>query len=324
MIGKETRERVLTGRLSVFIIMLFLCFMWGSAYPIVKIGYDVLSVDKTHTPSIMLFAGIRYVITGLMLLIPGIIRSPKSFAIDMTKQGCILINAVFQVIGQYYFYYIGLARTPGTRAAIVNSTTVFIAVFLAALVFRTEKYTFLKLVSSIMAVASVFALNYVRGFGFSFSLRAEGFILASSFLSAMATCLQRPLAKKTGVMPLCSYSFLLGGLFFTAYGFFFGGKIEMEGLGAWALVICLSLISAVGFSVQALLLEYNDVSIVSVYRMMLPLFGFVLSAVFLDEFGVLLRWNTLVSLALMVSAMLLLSTERRVRKPESIGAGQAQ
>ena len=86
MIGKETRERVLTGRLSVFIIMLFLCFMWGSAYPIVKIGYDVLSVDKTHTPSIMLFAGIRYVITGLMLLIPGIIRSPKSFAIDSSTR----------------------------------------------------------------------------------------------------------------------------------------------------------------------------------------------------------------------------------------------
>ena len=89
-------------------------------------------------------------------------------------------------------------------------------------------------------------------------------------------------------------------------------------------MICLSLISAIGFSVQALLLEYNDVSIVSVYRMMLPLFGVVLSAVFLDEFGVLLRWNTLVSLVLMVSAMLLLGTERRVRKPESVGAGQAQ
>ncbi|HAL18952.1 MAG TPA: hypothetical protein DCO86_04965 [Spirochaetaceae bacterium] len=306
-----TKEKFLTNRLVVFLIMLFLCIIWGSAYPIVKIGYDMFQIDKSHVPSIMMFAGIRYVATGLLLLIPGIIMSPKSFILNRAKQGCVLINTAFQVVGQYYFYFIGLARTPGTRAAIINSTTVFIAIFLAAFLFRTEKYDIAKLVASIMAVASMVVLNHVDGFGFSFSLTAEGFILVSSFLTAIATCLQKPLVGKTGVMPLCSYSFLLGGLLFLAYAFAFGGKIAIGGFNAYALLAYVSLVSAFGFSVQALLLEYNDVSVISIYRIMLPISGVILSAVMLKEYDILFRLNTLVSLLLMVGAMLLLGAGRR-------------
>ena len=314
------KEKLLTNRLVVFMIMLFLCIIWGSAYPIVKIGYDMLQIDKSHVPSIMMFAGIRYVATGLLLLIPGIIMSPKSFALNRAKQGCVLINTAFQVVGQYYFYYIGLARTPGTRAAIINSSTVFIAIFLAAFLFKTEKYNIVKFVASLMAVASVVVLNHVEGFGFSFSLKAEGFILVSSFLTAVATCLQKPLVGKTGVMPLCSYSFLLGGVLFLIYAFSFGGKIVIAGPNAYALLVYVSLVSALGFSIQALLLKYNDVSVISIYRIMLPVSGVILSAVMLKEHDILFRLNTLVSLFLMIGAMLLLGAGRRKKSDSELSA----
>lgn len=39
---------------------LLCCFLWGSAFPFIKIGYKLLNVSANDTPSQILFAGIRF------------------------------------------------------------------------------------------------------------------------------------------------------------------------------------------------------------------------------------------------------------------------
>ena len=136
---------------------------------------------------------------------------------------------------------------------------------------------------------------------------AEGFILISSFLAAIATCLQRPLTKVVAPVPLCGYSFFFGGVVFTLYGLLFGGSLQISNFPSVCLLLYTAFISAYAFSVQAILLKYNDVSLVSIYRVMMPIFGVFISAIVLRELDILFKPSTIFALILMVCAILILS-----------------
>ena len=58
----------LTDRRIVVAIALLCCLLWGSAVPAVKIGYSLFAIAPGDTPSLMLFAGVRFFLSGLILL----------------------------------------------------------------------------------------------------------------------------------------------------------------------------------------------------------------------------------------------------------------
>lgn len=53
-----------SGKLSqgkyVLLLAMVSCFLWGSATPSIKIGYQWFSIDSGDSWSIILFAGIRF------------------------------------------------------------------------------------------------------------------------------------------------------------------------------------------------------------------------------------------------------------------------
>lgn len=38
------------------------CFLWGSAFPCIKIGYGLFGIDVSDVASIIVFAGVRFLI----------------------------------------------------------------------------------------------------------------------------------------------------------------------------------------------------------------------------------------------------------------------
>ena len=58
-----------TPALCVF--ALFCCALWGSAYTVVKVGANLFEVIQLHAPSMILFAGIRFFIAGILTVIFG-------------------------------------------------------------------------------------------------------------------------------------------------------------------------------------------------------------------------------------------------------------
>ena len=79
---------------------------------------------------------------------------------------------------------------------------------------------------------------------------------------------------------LSGWQFMLGGLVLTAAGLLFGGRLTQLSLRVVLLILYLALLSAVAYSLWSLLLKYNDVSRVAVCGFMIPVFGFILSALF--------------------------------------------
>ena len=56
-------------RPHIIVISAIICtLLWGSAFPGVKIGYKLFGITSGDIPSYILFAGIRFLIAGIITL----------------------------------------------------------------------------------------------------------------------------------------------------------------------------------------------------------------------------------------------------------------
>ena len=90
-------------------------------------------------------------------------------------------------------------------------------------------------------------------------------------------------SKKHDTVLLSGYQFIFGGIVMTAAGYIMGGVITPSGTSAILMRLYLAFISAAAYSLWSTLLKYNDVSKVAIFGFMNPMFGFILSAVLLNE-----------------------------------------
>ena len=68
MIAEKENKPFIATTPGVVLACLASCFLWGSAFPCVKIGYELFGIDAADVPSILAFAGTRFVIAGLMVV----------------------------------------------------------------------------------------------------------------------------------------------------------------------------------------------------------------------------------------------------------------
>ena len=86
------------------------------------------------------------------------------------------------------------------------------------------------------------------------------------------------------------------GVALTAAGMTFGGQMERLELTSGGLLLYMALLSAAAFGIWSLLLKHNAVGMIAAFNFLVPIFGVVLSAIFLGES--LMQWANLVALVL--------------------------
>ena len=176
----KTEHHTLTKTWVVAALASLCCILWGSAIPMIKTGYRLLQVDTTNTASQIVFAGIRFALAGLFVLIFASIQKKKVTLPD----GKILKYAVpvclAQTVGQYFFFYIGVAHTSGVKGGIITGLGNFIAILMSCLIVRNEKLTGRKLTGCILGFAGVVVINLLgNSLDFGFTMMGEGFVLIS-------------------------------------------------------------------------------------------------------------------------------------------------
>ena len=63
---------------AVAVVMAILCNMlWGSAFPFIKMGYRLFAIDSADTPSILCFAGVRFMLGALLVWVCGLLLNRK-------------------------------------------------------------------------------------------------------------------------------------------------------------------------------------------------------------------------------------------------------
>ena len=276
------------GKLIVFLGAMMCCFLWGSAFPGIKIGYELWNISPDETGKIILFAGARFFLAGILVILIGSVIKRKLLLPGRRDIPKILILSFFQTIGQYIFFYVGLAHTSGVNASVINSLTSFFAILVASLVFRMERMDARKIIGCALGFAGVIIIN-LTGEGFHMNLLGDGLMILTCIFYGFSSSLIKKYSEKHDTVLLSGYQFMIGGLVLTLVGVPWGltssgGEIPVS-LGGVGILLYLALVSSVAYTVWGLLLRNNDVSRISIFGFMTPVMGVVLSALLLGEDG---------------------------------------
>ena len=65
----NTKKEFLTKPIIICLIASICCILWGSAFPVIKIGYNLFNIVSNDTASQLLFAGYRFTLAGILAII---------------------------------------------------------------------------------------------------------------------------------------------------------------------------------------------------------------------------------------------------------------
>lgn len=277
------KEIYLTKTPVVWGLAMICCLLWGSAFPCIKIGYQLLKIPSGAAASQLLFAGCRFTLAGILVLLFGSIKKKKLLWPKKGSCPYILKLALFQTILQYLFFYIGLAHTSGVKSSIIVASNVFLSILFSCFYFHYENLNRMKILGCLTGFAGVVMINLTGGgMDGGMSFQGEGAVLLSTIAYAFAAGLMKRYGKKEDTLVLSGWQFLAGGLVLIGIALTAGGRLQFS-FSSFLLLLYMAFISAAAFSIWGILLKYNPVGKVAVFGFMNPIFGVFLSALLLGE-----------------------------------------
>ena len=284
MTNATQKKPFITTALGIGLLACLCCLLWGSATPAIKIGYEWFGIGAGDIASRILFAGVRFILAGILTAIFGSLIARKPLFPQKTSWGMVCKLGLVQTVLQYIFFYMGLAYTTGVKSAIINGSQTFITIVLACLVFRYEKLTLQKFLGCLIGFAGVVVINFdPSGLTGGFTLRGEGAILIAAIAYAFSSALVKNYSQKENPVVLSGYQFIFGGIIMAVFGSLMGGQLTGWCFRSVLLLIYLALISSVAYSVWGILLKHNPVGKVAIYSFTNPIFSVLLSFAFLGE-----------------------------------------
>ncbi|MBQ6056394.1 MAG: DMT family transporter [Treponema sp.] len=261
------------------------CFLWGSATPAIKTGYRLLSITGDDTPSVILFAGIRFFFAGIFTALFGSLIQKR--VLVPRSSGAwrkVLALGMVQTVLQYFFFYGGLTKCPGVKSSVILATNVFASLLIAALLFKQEKLTWAKILGCVIGFIGVVLVTMTgKTVDYHVTFGGEGFIFLSSVCYGFSGCMVKLFSREENTVMLSGWQFIFGGAVMIATGLLLGGRMSGFTGQSVLLLAYLVFISAVAYTLWGLLLKHNDVSRVVIFGFSNPLFGVILSAIFLNE-----------------------------------------
>ena len=275
-------SRFFTKPTNIFLTAILCTALWGSAIPVIKIGYKAFEI--TSVPSQILFAGIRFFLSGVIVIIFNLFAY-KKFIIPTKKEftGITLLGLI-QTSLQYILFYISLNHLTGVKGSILNASGNFFAVILAHIFLKNDKMTIKKMIGCILGFGGVIICNFESGgFDISFSIQGEGFIILAALSFAAGSIITKFITKDSDSVMITGYQLGIGGIFLIAAGIISGGALTINSVYSLLILLYLSLLSSIAFSLWAQLLKYNYVGKISIYGFLNPIFGVILSGILLGE-----------------------------------------
>ena len=295
---ENTRRDFLSTTAGVITAAVLANLLWGSAAPCIKLGYRLFAVASDDVMTQILFAGVRFTLAGLLTVLFGSLLRRSFLFPKRGSWGMVLTLAMVQTVIQYCFFYVGLSHAPGFKGSIITPTSTFFALLFASLVFRQETLSMRKLLGCLLGFAGVVIVSIGGSVEGGFRLDGEGFLILAACSYGLSSVLIKRFSSREDPVVLSGWQFTLGGLLMTLAALLGGGRLQAVTPGAWALMIYLSLVSAVAYTLWSLLLQRHPVSRIAVYAFLNPVFGVLLSAILLDEGKVLNLPRCLLAMAL--------------------------
>ncbi len=281
----EKEDHFLSTTLGGAVIAGIACILWGSAFPVIKVGFSQLSIEPGDTLFQVAFAGLRFTAAGIFLFFYMIFERkkghvlkpiPKKFPLGVLGLG------IMQTTIQYSLFYVGLSQVAGVKASIIGGLGTILLAVISHYYYKNDKLTPARTIGILVGFSSVIWINLGKDFSWSFSFGGEGLLLLTAISSASATIMAKELGKTYPPIYITALQMTFGG----ALLLLMGSPVLAELIGRFTLESGLLffyavLISAVGFALWFTLLQYQRAGDMAVYRLIIPVAGATLSATFL-------------------------------------------
>lgn len=304
-----TAQRFFTHPIGKPLAAVGATLLWGSAFPLIKLSYEHMDIHRHETYEQMLFAGYRFALAGLLILL-----AMAAIRIKFERNFRSLVRvakvSVFQTVLQYIFFYIGLSYSTGTISSIIAGTTSFFQLLVAHFAYRNDRLTRVRVLGMLVGFAGILII-YLQGEsgGISFGF-GEFLLLAAMFFGALGNVVAKKQSAHVNIFYLTGMQMFLGGAALFLLGAVNVGVLPFH-FDAYALLmlIYLAILSSAGFLLWNYLMKYNSVGSVSMYLALIPLFGVMLSALMLKE---QLHLTSVVSLLLIVTGIVIVNRVKRL------------
>lgn len=260
------------------------CLLWGSSYPAIKNGYEIFEIATDDIPSKIVFAGYRFLFAGLLLLLFAMAQRKPIARFSPRQYGQLAFLGLTQTSVQYAFFYIGLAFTTGVKGSIMNATGTFFSVLLAHFIYQNDKLSYNKTIGCVLGFAGVMLVNINHSLmDVSFVWIGDGFVVLAAFILSAATLYGKRISQTVDPTVMTGWQLAFGGGVLVVGGYLTGGTLVVHSATAVAILGYLTLLSSIAFALWSVLLKYNRVSMIAPFNFVIPVAGTVLSAIFLGE-----------------------------------------
>lgn len=257
-------------------------FLWGSAYPLLKLTYQVFAIESADVSTKLLLAGMRFFCAGLFVLF---IR--KLFRIETvprTKQDweTVVLLGLLGVTIQYACFYVGIGNTTAVKSSIIQSSSIFMILVISTLILRIERLRAVHIVSLILGFGGVLIANTGSGFNLDFTWSGEGLLLGSSLTTAITTLIVKQRGSGGDPFFMAAGQMLIGSVPLLLYGMFTTDGLQLTSYGV-SLVAYGAFLSGAAFVLWYSVIKFHSVVEMSFYRLFIPVSGALLSIIILDE-----------------------------------------
>ncbi|MDF2514559.1 MAG: hypothetical protein K0S04_4425 [Herbinix sp.] len=316
MTRKNTTTRIninqnpFTRPINIILLSILCTVLWGSAFPSIKIGYQLFALANDDISGKLVFAGIRFFFAGIITLLISLIQNKQFPCLHSSDVKGMLLVSLFQTILEYIFFYIGLSQITGVKGSILTASSSFFVVLLAHFVYKNDKLNKSKFFGCSIGFAGIVLINLngISSADLGFSLSGDGFMLLSALCFAIGSLISKNICQTADATVVTGYQLGIGGLVLMLLGFLTGGKLSHITLTGVLLLAYMSLLSAIAFTVWTVLSKYNRISQIAVYNFLTPVFGALLSALFLGD--LLFTWNNLLALILVCIGIYIVNVQK--------------
>lgn len=300
-------KKLFSGRISSVLLALLVCALWGTLFPFIKIGYATFHISSGNVPSIILFAGIRFTVCGIIMI--ALFSATKKEFLKPKRSDIlpILVVSVFTIILHYFFTYTALSIGEGSKSAIVKQIGFLFLSCFSFLFIKSDRFTWKSIVCGILGFLGIIVTN-LNGSAFTFAL-GDALLIIASFCSVAGTIATKKAVRKTDPLTLVAYSQAFGGIFLLVLGFSLGGRISYVDVRSIASLAYICFASIGAYVIWNVLIKYNSLSKLSIIKFTEPLFAVIFSGLLLGES--IFKLNYLFALMIILASILISNTNNQ-------------
>ncbi|MCP4199900.1 MAG: DMT family transporter [Proteobacteria bacterium] len=295
---------------KVTTLAILACILWSTAFVAIKIGLEYSSP--------LFFAGVRFMISGLILL--PFCGGIAVFFREVTAQiKTVLLVSLFQTFLLYALFYTGMTMVSGAFSAIVIGSSPLVASLMAHIFMKDDKLNRRKASFISLGIGGIAILSFSRSpwgmSGTTAELLGILILLVSTVSSAAGNIVVAKTNRKVNPFVLNSAQLFLGGFCL------FVISIPMEGVPAtsyqfdfYVSLLWLSILSAATTSIWFSLLRKPEVKVseLNVWKFIVPVFGAILSWIMLP--GESPELVSVIGMALVAVSIVLFNLSEEKRK----------